>query len=76
MSTDMKLRNIINRELYFSSIHELRNLVEYMKLLHILDNKDYNVKQIIDEINDKWDNIEFKDKIELCYKIVYGEGED
>lgn len=68
---NIKMKEIINREIYFLSIHQLRNLVEYLKLLHVLDYKDYNVRQIIDEINSKWDSIEFKNKIELCYKIAF-----
>ena len=75
MINDIKMKEIINREIYFLSIHQLRNLVEYLKLLHVLDYKDYNVRQTIDEINSKWDSIKFKDKIELCYKIVFEEGE-
>jgi hypothetical protein len=39
-----------------------------------LEYKDYNVQQIINEINNKWDNIEFKNKIELCYRIAFEEG--
>ena len=72
---NIKMKEIINREIYFLSIYQLRSLVEYLKLLHVLDYKDYNVRQIIDEINSKWDSIEFKNKIELCYKIVFEEGE-
>lgn len=68
---NIKMKEIINREIYFLSINQLRNLVEYLKLLHVLDYKDYNVRQIIDEINSKWDSIEFKNKIELCYKIAF-----
>ena len=75
MTTDNKMKEIFNREIYFLSIHELRNLVEYLKLLHVLDYKDYNVRQITDEVNNKWNNIEFKDKIEMCYKIIFDEGE-
>ena len=75
MINDIKMKEIINREIYFLSIYQLRSLVEYLKLLHVLDYKDYNVRQIIDEINSKWDSIEFKNKIELCYKIVFEEGE-
>ena len=75
MINDIKMKEIINREIYFLSINQLRNLVEYLKLLHVLDYKDYNVRQTIDEINSKWDSIKFKDKIELCYKIVFEEGE-
>lgn len=75
MINDIKMKEIINREIYFLSINQLRNLVEYLKILHVLDYKDYNVRQTIDEINSKWDSIEFKDKIELCYKIVFEEGE-
>ena len=75
MINDIKMKEIINREIYFLSINQLRNLVEYLKLLHVLDYKDYNVLQTIDEINSKWDSIKFKDKIELCYKIVFEEGE-
>lgn len=74
MTTDIKMKEILNREIYFLSIHELRNLVEYLKLLHVLEYKDYNVQQIIDEINNKWDNIEFKNKIEMCYRITFEEG--
>lgn len=76
MTTDIKMKEILNREIYFISIHELRNLVEYLKLLHVLEYKDYNVQQIIDEINNKWDNIEFKNKIEMCYRIAFEEGEE
>ena len=76
MTTDIKMKEILNREIYFLSIHQLRNLVEYLKLLHVLDYKDYNVQQIIDEINNKWDSIEFKNKIELCYRITFEEGEE
>lgn len=68
---NIKMKEIINREIYFLSIYQLRSLVEYLKLLHVLDYKDYNVRQIIDEINSKWDSIEFKNKIELCYKIAF-----
>jgi len=75
MINDIKMKEIINREIYFLSINQLRNLVEYLKILHVLDYKDYNVRQTIDEINSKWDSIKFKDKIELCYKIVFEEGE-
>jgi len=71
MINDIKMKEIINREIYFLSINQLRNLVEYLKILHVLDYKDYNVRQIIDEINSKWDSIEFKNKIELCYKIAF-----
>lgn len=71
MINDIKMKEIINREIYFLSIYQLRSLVEYLKLLHVLDYKDYNVRQIIDEINSKWDSIEFKNKIELCYKIAF-----
>lgn len=71
MTTDIKMKEIINREIYFLSINQLRNLVEYLKLLHVLDYKDYNVQQIIDEVNNKWDSIEFKNKIEICYKIAF-----
>ena len=74
MITDIKMKEILNREIYFLSIHELKNLVEYLKLLHVLEYKDYNVQQIIDEINNKWDNIEFKNKIEMCYRITFEEG--
>ena len=74
MTTDIKMKEILNREIYFLSIHELRNIVEYLKLLHVLEYKDYNVQQIIDEINNKWDNIEFKNKIEMCYRITFEEG--
>lgn len=74
MTTDIKMKEIINREIYFLSIHQLRNLVEYLKLLHVLEYKDYNVQQIINEINNKWDKIEFKNKIELCYRIAFEEG--
>lgn len=74
MTTDIKMREIINREIYFLSFRELTKLVEYLKLLHVLEYKDYNVQQIIDEINNKWDRIEFKNKIELCYKIIFEEG--
>ena len=76
MTTDIKMKEILNREIYFLSIHQLRNLVEYLKLLHVLEYKDYNVHQIIDEINSKWDKIEFKNKIELCYRIEFEEGEE
>lgn len=75
MTTDIKMKQIINREIYFLSISQLRNLVEHLKLLHVLDYKDYNVRQIIDESNNKWNSIEFKDKIEMCYKIIFDEGE-
>ncbi|MFA7663826.1 MAG: dUTP diphosphatase [Clostridia bacterium] len=75
MTTDAKIKDIINREIYFLSINELRNFIEWLKVLHVLDYKDYNVKQIIDEINDKWENIEFRNKIEMCYKIQFTEGE-
>lgn len=75
MTTDIKMKEILNREIYFLSIHELKNLVEYLKLLHVLDYKDYNAQQIIDEINNKWDNIEFKNKIEICYRIIFNEGD-
>lgn len=75
MAKDIKMKQIINREIYFLSISQLRNLVEYLKLLHVLDYKGYNVRQIIDEINNKWDSIEFKNKIELCYKIAFNKGE-
>lgn len=75
MITDSKMKEIFNREIFFMSIHQLRNLVEYLKLLHVLDYKDYNVRQITDEVNNKWNNIEFKDKIEMCYKIIFDEGE-
>ncbi len=75
MTTDIKMKEIMNREIYFLSIHQLRNLVEYLKLLHVLEyRKDYNVKQIIDEVNSKWDSIEFKNKIEMCYRIAFEEG--
>lgn len=74
MTTDIKMKEIINREIYFLSIHQLRSLEEYLKLLHVLEYKDYNVQQIINEINNKWDNIELKNKIELCYKIAFEEG--
>lgn len=76
MTTDIKMKEILNREIYFLSIHELRNLVEYLKLLHVLEYKDYNVQQIINEINNKWEDIAFKNKIELCYKIEFGEVEE
>ena len=76
MTIDIKMKEIFNREIYFLPINQLRDLVEYLKLLHVLDYcKDYTLKQVIDEINDKWDKIEFKDKIELCYKIAFEEGE-
>lgn len=71
MATDIKMKEILNREIYFLSIHQLRNLVEYLKLLHVLEYKDYNVQQIINEINNKWDSIEFKNKIQMCYKITF-----
>ena len=51
-------------------------MVEHLKLLEVLDYKDYTLKQVIDEINNKWDKIEFKDKIELCYRIAFEEGEE
>lgn len=76
MTTDIKMKEIFNREIYFMPINQLRDLVEYLKLLHVLYYKDYNVKQIIDEINNKWDSIKFKNKIELCYKIAFEEGEE
>lgn len=75
MTTDIKMKEIFNREIYFLPINQLRDLVEYLKLLNVLDYKDYTLKQVIDEINNKWDKIEFKDKIELCYKISFEEGE-
>lgn len=75
MTTDIKMKEIFNREIYFMPINQLRDLVEYLKLLEVLDYKDYNLKQVIDEINSKWDKIEFKDKIELCYRIAFEEGE-
>ncbi len=75
MTTDIKMKEIFNREIYFLPINQLRDLVEYLKLLNVLDYKDYTLKQVIDEINNKWDKIEFKDKIELCYKIAFEEGE-
>ena len=74
MTTDNKMKEIMNREIYFLSIHQLRNLVEYLKLLNVLDYKDYNVQQIINEINNKWDSIAFKNKIEMCYRIIFREG--
>lgn len=76
MTSDIKMKEILNREIYFLSIHQLRNLVEYLKLLHVLDYMNYDVRQIIDEINNKWDTIEFKNKIEMCYKIIFDEGEN
>lgn len=76
MTTDIKMKEIFNREIYFMPINQLRDLVEYLKLLEVLDYKDYNLKQVIDEINNKWDKIEFKDKIELCYRIAFEEGEE
>ena len=75
MTTNNKMKEIMNREIYFLSINQLRNLVEYLKLLHVLEYKDYNVQQIIDEINNKWEDIEFKNKIKMCYKIAFEEGE-
>lgn len=75
MTTDIKMKEIFNREIYLMPINQLRDLVEYLKLLHVLDYKDYTLKQVVDEINKKWDDIEFKDKIELCYKIAFEEGE-
>ncbi len=76
MTTDIKMKEIFNREIYLLPINQLRDLVEYLKLLNVLDYKDYNLKQVIDEINNKWDDIEFKDKIELCYRIAFEEGEE
>jgi len=76
MTTDIKMKEIFNREIYFMPINQLRDLVEYLKLLEVLDYKDYTLKQVIDEINSKWDKIEFKDKIELCYRIAFEEGEE
>lgn len=76
MTTDIKMKEIFNREIYFMPINQLRDLVEYLKLLNVLDYKDYTLKQVIDEINSKWDKIEFKDKIELCYRIAFEEGEE
>lgn len=76
MTTDIKMKEIFNREIYLLPINQLRDLVEYLKLLHVLDYKDYTLKQVIDEINSKWDKIEFKDKIELCYRIAFEEGEE
>ena len=76
MATDIKMKEIFNREIYFMPINQLRDLVEYLKLLNVLDYKDYTLKQVIDEINNKWDKIEFKDKIELCYRIAFEEGEE
>ena len=74
MTTDIKMKEILNREIYFLSIHQLRNLVKYLKLLHVLEYKDYNVRQILNEIDNKWDKIEFKNKIEMCYRIAFEEG--
>ena len=76
MTTDIKMKEIFNREIYSLPINQLRDLVEYLKLLQVLDYKDYTLKQVIDEINNKWDKIEFKDKIELCYRIAFEEGEE
>lgn len=75
MTTDIKMKEIINKEIYFLPIHQLRNLVEYLKVLHVLEYKDYNVRQIITEINNKWEEIRFKNKIEMCYRIAFEEGE-
>ena len=75
MIIDIKMKEILNREIYFLSIHQLKNIVEYLKLLHVLDYKDYNVRQMIEEVNNKWDRIEFKNKIEMCYRIIFNEGE-
>jgi hypothetical protein len=47
MINDIKMKEIINREIYFLSIYQLRSLVEYLKLLHVLDYKDYNVRQLM-----------------------------
>ena len=74
MIIDIKMKEILNREIYFLSIHQLKNIVEYLKLLHVLDYKDYNVRQMINEINNKWNIIEFKNKIEMCYMIAFEEG--
>lgn len=76
MTTDIKMKEVFNREIYLLPINQLRDLVEYLKLLNVLDYKDYNLIQVIDEINKKWDSIEFKDKIELCYRIAFEEGEE
>lgn len=76
MTADIKMKEIFNREIYLMPINQLRDLVEYLKLLHVLDYKDYTLKQVIDEINNKWDDIEFKDKIELCYRIAFEGGEE